>query len=169
MKTLTPYELSKELLEQLDHGAFLTVKDKDGKLNTMTIGWGALGYMWMKPVFISMVRNTRYTFDMIEEVDEYTVSIPLKGQLKDELMTCGTKSGRDMDKFKECNLTPVNVEGFDTPVIKECDLHILCKIIYKQAMEEEHMEPVVKKVYSAEKDYHTMYYGQVMSTVLLEG
>ena len=163
MKQISPYELSKDLLEQLDNGAFLTVQDNTGKINTMTIGWGALGYMWMKPVFIAMVRNTRYTFKMIEEVDDYTVSIPLKGQLKDELMVCGTMSGSDINKFEQCKLTPLGLKDFRTPVIEQCDLHLMCKIIYKQALDEEFMTPVVSKVYGPEKDFHTMYYGQIIT------
>lgn len=40
-------ELSKEMLQQLQKGAFLTVENGD-KVNTMTIGWGSIGIMWNK-------------------------------------------------------------------------------------------------------------------------
>lgn len=168
MKELTFNELSKDLLEQLSKGAFLTIKDNQNELNTMTIGWGSLGYIWMKPIFMVMVRNTRHTYKLIENTDEFTVSFPLKGQLKKELMTCGTKSGRDIDKFKECNLEIMTLKAFNTPVIKNCDLHLLCKIIYKQALNPEFMTDKVKSVYGPEKDYHTLYYGELISTILFD-
>lgn len=165
MKKIAYEDLPKELLDQLSKGAFLTVKDKDGNLNTMTIGWGALGYMWHKPVFMVMVRKSRYTFDMIEGVDEFTVSFPFNNKLKKELMICGTKSKRDVDKFELCNLTPEGIEDFNTPVIKGCDLHLMCKIIYKQALSEDCMTEQIKEVYGAEKDYHTLYYGEIITSI----
>ena len=73
------------------------------------------------------VRKSRYTHGLIEKSGEFTVSVPLNKDLKDALMFCGTKSGRDYDKFKECNLTPIPGKEIDTPVIGECQLHYECK------------------------------------------
>ncbi len=49
-------EYSKEALEQLKKGAFLTVKN-DNRVNTMTIGWGNIGIIWNKPIFMVLVRH----------------------------------------------------------------------------------------------------------------
>ncbi|EKE04284.1 MAG: hypothetical protein ACD_20C00089G0004 [uncultured bacterium] len=164
MREIKFNELSKEMLEQLTKGAFLTVKDKDGNLNTMTIAWGSLGYMWRIPVFMVMVRYSRHTYKLIENTDEFSVSFPLNEQLKKELGICGTKSGRDMDKFKECNLTPQKAQKISTPVIGECDLHLECKIAYKQAMEPQFiMSDKVNEVYGTERDYHVLYYGEILA------
>lgn len=70
----------------------------------MTIGWGNVGIVWGKPIFMVAVRYSRYTYDLIEKAKDFTVSIPLKNNLKKELTYCGTYSGKDVDKFKECNL-----------------------------------------------------------------
>lgn len=166
MKKIKFPELSNDMLEQLTRGAFLTVKDNSGKLNTMTIAWGALGYMWHKPVFMVMVRKSRFTYNLIENTDKFTVSIPLKGQLTKELMVCGTKSGRDIDKFEKCKLSPVELEDFHTPVIDECDLHILCNVVYKQPLDPELMVESIEAVYGSEKDYHTLYYGEIYSVIV---
>lgn len=165
MKTIKFNELSRELIDQLMKGAFLTVKDKNGKLNTMTIAWGTIGYMWFKPVFIVMVRKSRYTFNIIQNAQDFTVSFPLNDQLKKELMTCGTKSGRDMDKFKECHLDTEYVDDIYSPMISACDLHVLCKIIYKQPLDPEYMDKKVMDVYGSEKDYHTLYFGEIISAM----
>ncbi|WP_369397352.1 hypothetical protein [Syntrophomonas palmitatica] len=47
LANLKYHEMSREMLEQLPRGAFLSVKAGE-RINTMTIGWGAVGYMWQK-------------------------------------------------------------------------------------------------------------------------
>jgi flavin reductase (DIM6/NTAB) family NADH-FMN oxidoreductase RutF len=163
MKEIDCNQLSEQIIEQLKKGAFLTVKDKNGTLNTMTIGWGSLGYMLSRPVFTVMVRLSRFTYKLIENSDEFTVSFPLKGQLKKELEICGTKSGRDINKFEECNLTLQKAQNIETPVIAECDLHLECKIVYKQLMNPEFMSEEIDRVYGSGKDYHALYYGEILS------
>lgn len=163
MKEIDYYQCYEKIVEQLKQGAFLNVKNKNGIVNTMTIAWGAMGYMWRKPVFTVMVRQSRYTHNLIENAESFTVSFPRQGQLKNELNICGTKSGQDIDKFKECNLTLQKSNKVETPVIKECDLHLECKIVYKQPMDPTFMSEEIIKVYGDEKDYHTLYYGEVLS------
>ena len=146
-------------------GAFLTVKSGD-KINTMTIGWGNVGYVWNRPIFTVMVRKSRYTNDLLETSDNFTVSIPLSKKLKSELMVCGIKSGRKIDKFKECNLTLQKSKKIDTPIIAECDLFYECKIVYKQEMNPRLLsEDIVKSSYD-NGDCHTLYYGQILETYI---
>ncbi len=42
-------------------GLLLVAADADGKPNAMTIGWGTVGIIWGKPIFIVLVRPSRYT------------------------------------------------------------------------------------------------------------
>ncbi|ABO51040.1 conserved hypothetical protein [Desulforamulus reducens MI-1] len=158
----------RELLEQLPKGAFLTVKDDQDRVNTMTIGWGTLGFMWQKPVFMVMVRPSRYTYQLIENAKDFTVSIPLNKDLKKALAACGTKSGRDIDKFKECNLTPEQGKVVNSPIIGECDLHYECKLVYQQVMEPALVDPSIKKLAYAKGDYHVMYYGEIVASYVKE-
>ena len=65
--------LSMEYLHK--QGAFLTAK-VDDKVNTMTISWGSVGFMWGKPVFMALIRPQRYTNEFIEKSNSFTVSIP---------------------------------------------------------------------------------------------
>jgi flavin reductase (DIM6/NTAB) family NADH-FMN oxidoreductase RutF len=160
-------DLSKELLEQLPKGAFLTVKSGDN-VNTMTIAWGSIGFMWYKPVFTAMVRYSRYTYGLIEKSEDFTVSLPLNGQLKEALGVCGTKSGRDVDKFKECSLTLKDGDTVNSPVIDECDLHVECKIMYKQAMDENNLAEEVKNKAYANGNYHVIYYGEIKKIYVKE-
>lgn len=146
-------------------GAFLTVKSGE-KINTMTISWGNVGYEWNRPIFTILLRKSRYTHDLIENSDDFTVSIPLSKNLKNALAVCGSKSGRDIDKFKECNLTLDKSQNVDTPIIGECELHYECKIVYKQEMNPQLLSKDIVKSSYADGDYHTLYYGEIVATYM---
>ncbi|PRX28606.1 flavin reductase (DIM6/NTAB) family NADH-FMN oxidoreductase RutF [Orenia metallireducens] len=167
MKKIAYDDYIQKATRALSKGAFLTVKSND-KVNTMTIGWGSIGYCWGKPVFMVMVRDSRYTYELIEKSDEFTVSIPLKGQLKEALKFCGTKSGRDYDKFSESSLSIQAGQDVNTPIIKGCDLHYECKIKFKQVMNPNNLDQKYNKDWYPQKDYHTLYFGEIVGTYLEE-
>lgn len=155
------------VLDQLRKGAFLTVKSKD-KLNTMTIGWGNIGIMWNKPVFMVMVRGSRYTFDLIKNSKDFTVSIPINVDMKKELSYCGTYSGRDVDKFKEANLIVDKSKSVDSPIIKNCDFHYECKILYNQQMETQTLDSKIMARQYPHYNLHTLFYGEIVESYQLD-
>ena len=131
----------------------------------MTIAWGTLGYVWSKPVFIVLVKEPRYTYELMKDNDEFTISVPLNGQLKEELIFCGTKSGRDYDKFKELNLT-AEYQELNTPIIKECDFHLECKVLYKQEVNGDDIPKKIHVLYYSSEGYHTMFFGEIVNTYM---
>lgn len=148
-------------------GAFLTVKSSD-KVNTMTISWGNIGYEWGCPIFTVLVRKSRYTHSIIENSNEFTVSIPLKNDFKEALAICGTKSGKDIDKFEAANLSLKSGRKVNTPVIEGCKLHYECRILYKHEMNPEFLAEDVKKSSYINEDYHTIYFGEIVDCYLEE-
>jgi flavin reductase (DIM6/NTAB) family NADH-FMN oxidoreductase RutF len=160
MREVKITEVSDKILEQLPKGVFLTVKGGD-KVNTMTIGWGTIGTVWMKPMFMVMVRYSRYTYELIEKADSFTVSVPLGGNLKGALALCGSKSGRDIDKFKDCNLTQKPGVSVNSPSIAECDIIVECEIKYKQPLNPEQIPQSVKDRLYKDNDYHVLYFGEI--------
>ncbi len=167
MKELHVADVSKKIIEQLPKGALLTVKSKD-KLNTMTIGWATLGRIWNKQILTVLVRFSRFTHELITDADSFTVSFSMDESIKQAMSICGTKSGRDIDKFKECNLTPVYMDGVESPYIAEGDLHFICKIIYKNTMEPELLSEEIKDRWYKDNDYHGIYYGEVIKVLVKE-
>ena len=147
-------------MDQIKKGAFLTVKSGEA-LNTMTIGWATIGYVWRKPIMMVAVRLSRHTFTIIEKAEDFTVSIP-STDMKKEIMFCGTKSGRDYDKFKECNLKASDSQKVITPIIKVPGLHYECKIVYKSAMDPTYLNTDYDTALYPEKDYHTLYFGEIV-------
>ncbi len=156
---------AKEVMAQLQKGAFLTVKDKK-ETNTMTIGWGTLGFMWGRPVFVTVVRYSRYTFEMLKNTDQFTISLPLNKDLKKELIYCGTHSKRDGDKIKECQLTLVDGKKVETPIIDECDLHYECQIVCRQDMKGCQLSEEIDNKLYADDDYHIMFYGEIVASYI---
>ena len=147
-------------MEQIKKGAFLTVKS--GKaINTMTIGWATIGHVWRKPIMMVAVRLSRHTFTIIETAEDFTVTIP-SSDMKKELMFCGTKSGRDCNKFNECNFQTSDSQKVITPIIKAPGLHYECKIVYKSAMDPIYLNQDYDTALYPEKDYHTLYYGEIV-------
>lgn len=155
--------LSETLKNIENRGAFLTVKDNDGKVNTMTIGWGSIGYEWKKPVFSVLVRESRYTYDIIENAEDFTVSVPFNDDTKDALKFCGTKSGKNFDKFKECNLTTLESKKVKSPAIKDCQMIYECKILYKQTMNLKLLNKEISEKWYASEDVHKIYYGEIVN------
>ncbi len=147
-----------KVMNQIKAGAFLTVQAGEA-LNTMTIGWAAIGYAWRKPVMMVMVRDSRHTFGIIEKAADFTVSVP-SGDMKKEIAFCGTKSGREVDKFGACGLQTAPGRKVGSPIIQIPGIHFECRIVYKNAMDPARLTRDYDPLYP-EKDYHTLYFGQI--------
>ena len=165
MKKLKFMSVAEQAMDQIKKGAFLTVK-AGSDLNTMTIGWATIGIVWQKPIFMVAVRDSRHTFTIIEKADDFTVSVP-SVNMKDEIMFCGTKSGRDMDKFKECKLETRDSQTVVSPIINVPGIHFECKIVFKSAMDPAFLTDEYEKLYP-QKDYHTLYFGEILDCYEIE-
>jgi flavin reductase (DIM6/NTAB) family NADH-FMN oxidoreductase RutF len=95
------------------------------------------------------------------------VSIP-SANMGNELTFCGTKSGRDYDKFKECKLAVVAAQRVVSPIIKTPGLHYECKIVYKTAMRPDFLDKELDQNVYPLKDYHTLYFGEIVDCYELE-
>ena len=164
MKNVNYLSIAEEVMQRIkSKGAFLIAKSKDDeKINVMTIGWAAIGYMWRKPIMTLMVRESRFTHHIIEKASSFTVSIPTD-DLKEALNFCGTKSGRDVDKFKECNLTIVPAQKVDTPIINISGFHYECKIVCKSEINPDFLCKEYKEDVYADNNYHTFYFGEIVA------
>lgn len=152
--------VAEKVMKQVRKGAFLTVQAGDD-LNVMTIGWASLGFLWGRDIMTIMVRKSRYTYDIIERSTEFTVSVPVT-DMSSALNVCGTESGRDIDKFKKCNLEIFPGQKVTTPIINTPGIHFECGIAYKSAVDPSLLSESYKSLYPL-KDYHSIYYGEIKS------
>jgi flavin reductase (DIM6/NTAB) family NADH-FMN oxidoreductase RutF len=165
MKTVNEMEIAQKAVELTKGGAFLVVQAK-GRKNVMTIGWSMFGFVWKKPVMMVAVRDSRFTFGIIEEADSFTVSVPT-GNMQKETNFCGSKSGKEFDKFKECKLETTKAQKVSSPVLKIPGYHYECKIICKTPMDPKLIDKDVEALYP-QKDYHTLYFGEVVACYIIE-
>lgn len=163
------YEYAGQILEQLPKGILLSTS-ADGKMDTMVIGWGTMGTDWGLPVFTVFVRQSRYTKVLLDKNPEFTINVPLKdADVRRIIGFCGTKSGRDYDKFKEMDLTVVPGEKVSAPAIDQFPITLECKVIYQQDQDAAAIPAEIKKRYYPTGDYHTAYTGQIINAYLLVG
>jgi flavin reductase (DIM6/NTAB) family NADH-FMN oxidoreductase RutF len=161
-KEVGPFEFSEQTMEEMGGCGCLLVAGDERKNNVMTIGWGFLGVLWGRPMFMVAVRPSRHTFGFLEESAEFTVNVPRKG-IEDALTLCGTKSGRDMDKFKEAGLTRLAGKKVRTPIIEECIVNYECKTVWKTKMQEKDLPGFAKSGFYKSGDFHTVYFGEIVS------
>ena len=164
MKEITFDQYAPQVIQTLPKGAFLTVRH-GGRDNVMTIGWGTIGVIWGQPIFSVLVRPSRFTFGLLEASGEFTVSIPLTDMSK-ALAVCGSKSGRDIDKFAAAGLQKLPGVKIATPVIAGAGLHYECKVVFKQPMNPAPLDSNLNASISSNGDYHTHYFGQIQATWL---
>ena len=161
MRDVDYMHVAEESINKIKSGAFLTVKSGNA-LNTMTIGWATFGIVWSKPVLMVAVRSSRHTFGIIEAANDFTVTVPA-GDMQKETAYCGSKSGRDVDKFKICNLETASSRQVASPIIKTRGRHYECHIIYKSAMDPAHFDKDYDSSLYPKKDYHTLYFGEILA------
>jgi flavin reductase (DIM6/NTAB) family NADH-FMN oxidoreductase RutF len=80
-----------------------------------------------------------------------------------ETTFCGSKSARDVDKFKMCNLQTASGRHVASPIIEVPGIHYECKIVYKTAMDPVHLDKDYDKALYPQKDYHTLYFGEILA------
>lgn len=143
-------------------GGFLTVKKGDA-VNVTTISWGNIGFEWGRPVFTVLVRNSRYAHELLQDNGEFTVSIPTTSAMKKALAVAGSKSGRDVDKFKEAGITRYPAKVVETPVVKEANIFYECRIIYNHKVDPKLLRGDVGSTTYMDGDYHEIFYGEIVS------
>ena len=161
MQTRDYLDNADALMARIKQGAFLTVKAGEA-VNTMTIGWATIGCIWQRAVFMVAVRDSRHTFTLMEQADNFTVTVPAGSEHNKAVAFCGTKSGRDYDKFNECGLVTRPAQHTASPIIDIPGVHYECRIVYKTAMDPALLDPALESLYP-QKDYHTLYFGEILA------
>ncbi len=171
-KDVNVWDYAGHIMKDIGTGALLTTC-ADGQVDSMTIGWGTVGVVWGRPVFQVLVRESRYTKQLLEKNGEFTINAALGEADKNILAVCGTKSGRDTDKIKLLGLTLEEGKTVSVPAIREMPLTLECKVIYKQDQNPSAIDPECYQKYYAkgtrnEGDHHTVYYGEITAAYIVE-
>ena len=95
--------------------------------NIITCAW--TGTICSDPAmtYIS-IRKERYSYDIINKTKEFVINLTTKDLVR-ATDWCGVRSGKDYDKFKECNLTKEKCNHVNCPQIKESPISIECRVV----------------------------------------
>lgn len=127
----------------------LVTVDGEGEPNAMPAGWCT--FCSGDPVMLAVsVAFERYTHELMEKSEDFVLAFPSKSQ-KEAVYYCGTKSGRDVDKFQKTKLETVPAKEVETPLIKGSVACYECK-----------------KKGSLDTGDHTIYAGEVVAAHVSE-
>ncbi len=96
------------------------------KPNVLTVAWTGIVNSEPAMTYIS-VRPSRYSHELISENKEFVINLTTAKTLK-AADFCGVKSGRDVNKFAEAELTPVAATAVKAPLIEESPLSLECRV-----------------------------------------
>ncbi len=180
MKEFNVIENIGAIMQGVQKGVLLTSKSGD-TTNTMAISWGAVGIEWGKPIFITFVREGRFTRSVLDENMEFTVNIAADPEMNKKMIQAGRTSGREGDKIEKLGLTPVEAQEVSVPAFKEFPITLECKVVtrvmqgadtyteygqgYKTAM---YPQDVPSTAYGPNKDFGVMYVAEIVKAYTLE-
>lgn len=96
------------------------------KPNIITVAWA--GTICSDPAMVSVsIRPSRYSYDIIRDTGEFVINLTTR-ELTFATDYCGVKSGREVDKFADMNLTPEKASKVACPIIAESPVNIECKV-----------------------------------------
>ena len=162
MQNMSFPEIASQAIDCLSHGRALLTVGGD-KPNTMTIGWGIVGHIWGKPIFMVLVRPQRYTYHLIMEQKQFTVSMGIDNAHKEIFAFAGTESGANLDKFNGHGLTALPAQIVNAPIVGECELHFECRTLLEQDMTPDDFDKKTDAVMYPDKDYHRMIFGEIVA------
>lgn len=162
MKTLNYMDVMGYITERMSHagGVFLSAAGEPA--NTMTIGWGWLGWCWNKPVFIAVIRPQRHTLGLVKASGCFTVSVPTSDPLTAQLRMAGSLSGREVNKFEGHGLTALPARQVNAPIVAECGLHLECRTVLAEEMLAAGMDAEILKRCYPGNDLHEMFFGEIV-------
>ena len=162
----SPYSLTDNFFHRIGRDWMLiTAAAPDGRWNTMTASWGTVGILWNKPVAVCFIRPQRYTYGIVEDSDTLTLSFFPKGEYREALRYCGTKSGRDGDKFTATGLT-VEKTAEGTPYPAEANLVLVCRKLYQSTLQEDgFIDKSILTDNYPNRDLHDMYIGEIVKVL----
>jgi flavin reductase (DIM6/NTAB) family NADH-FMN oxidoreductase RutF len=130
----------------------------------MTGSGGGLGLLFKKPTTWCLLRADRYTLELIQKNQTYTISY-FPDEYKKQVLFLGSKSGRDSNKMKEVELTSVqtpsgNISFKEARLIFECKLTQITTPNLNDYYTQE-AKDWIKEAYKQESDYRRYVFGEI--------
>ncbi len=153
---------------QLIGNDWMLITAKDGsRMNTMTASWGGLGVLWNKDVAFVMIRNSRYTKELVDASEAFTISFFDHKKYAEDLSFFGTTSGRSEDKLINSRLHLTDTEG--VPYFEEAKLVLKCKKMFRQELVPgSFLDNSLLDKFYPDFDLHCMYVCEITEALVQE-
>ena len=139
----------------------LLAAETAGRVNAMAVGWGGFGAFWGRDVVFMAVRPERFTFELMEAADTFSVHVMPEGAAFDQIIDyCGSRSGRHEDKIAACGLTLAYEGG--TPYFLEAQEVFLCRKLARPQLLPKDFLPgnrILEDWYGG--GFHHLYMGEI--------
>lgn len=160
-KEIKPEDFQKSPFQMIGKEWMLITAGNREKVNTMTASWGGLGVLWAKNAAFIVVRDSRFTKTFIDAEETFSLSFLKHEEYGKELSYLGKISGRDEDKIQKMGLH-VEYSG-ETPYFSESSYVLICRKMSAQKITpDSFLLPHIDPSFYADKDYHTLYVGEVL-------
>ena len=163
MRKIDPKTLDQNVFSLIGDQWMLITAGTPEHCNTMTASWGGLGVIWGAPSATCYIRPQRYTKEFVDREEYFTLTF-FGEEYRKALQLCGSKSGRDVDKVKECGFT-VQAAECGAPYFAEAELVLVCRKRFTQPMAEENIPQEIREKWYPQKDYHTLYIGEIIDVL----
>lgn len=98
-----------------------------GRDNVMTLSWHTM-VEFEPPRMACVVSDADYSHAALRATRECVIAIPAR-HLARQVVKAGNLSGRDVDKFAACGLTPVPATRVAAPRVAECFANLECRVV----------------------------------------
>ncbi|MCQ4872750.1 MULTISPECIES: DUF4468 domain-containing protein [Odoribacteraceae] len=160
-KRIAPDKIPGNIIKMLSEDWMLITGGNDEKFNPMTASWGGLGYLYNKPVTFCFINPARYTYDIMDKGDTYTLTFYTE-TYREALNYCGHNSGKDKDKVKEAGLTPITTPS-GSKAFSEAWMIIECRKMVSQTINIDGIsDPELRKQWAG-KAMHKMFIGEILN------
>ncbi|MEH2939082.1 flavin reductase family protein [Lawsonibacter sp. JLR.KK007] len=163
MRNIDPKTLDQNVFSLIGDRWMLITAGTADRCNTMTASWGGLGVIWGAPAATCYIRPQRYTKEFVDREEYFTLAFFGVASRK-ALQLCGSKSGRDIDKVKECGFT-VKTAACGAPYFEEAELVLVCRKRFAQPMDPACIPQEIKTKWYPQEDYHTLYIGEIIEVL----
>ncbi len=160
-KQIAPDKIPGSIIKMLSEDWMLITASNKDKFNMMTASWGGLGFLYEKPVTFCFINPTRYTYQLMEKNDTYTLTFYSEAY-RDALKYCGSNSGKDVDKVKGSGLTPITTPA-GSKAFSQAWLIIECRKLVSQSLTPESIADKSLKGEWAGKQMHKMFIGEIIN------
>lgn len=163
-KQISPEELCDNVFTLVGKVFPVITAGKEDHYNSMTASGGGLGMLFKKPTTWCILQAGRYTLEIIQKEQTYTMSY-FPNEYKKQILFLGSKSGRDSEKMKEVELTSVQTPSGDMS-FKEARLIIECRITELTTPSPddfytEEAKNYIKGAYKEANDYRKYLFGEI--------